>query len=173
MSLDSQQNVRSCPSPGIESARARKRTVIVEVKRFAIVGVVNTVLDLTVLNSLIFLTHVGRNGFWFSSFKLISFLLATSNSYFINHSWTFQGRAGSRSAMQASQFLIVSLFGGLINISAASYVATFVPAIRGMEEYWPSIAALVGTACSLASNFLGYKHIVFSECQSARSDRTV
>jgi putative flippase GtrA len=143
-----------------------------EAKRFIVVGLINTALDLAVLNCLIFFTHVGRSGLWFTLFKSISFLVAVANSYFINHSWTFDGKAGTRSVMQAGQFLVVSLLGALINVSSASYVASFVPAIRGLESYWPSIAALAGTACGLGSNFLGYKHLVFSQRQSASPDGT-
>ena len=133
-----------------------------EAKRFVIVGFINTALDLAVLNSLILLTRVGRNGLWFALFKSISFLVAVANSYVINHSWTFAGKGGPRSLTQASQFLVVSLVGAFINVTSASYVATFIPPILGLESYWPSLAALTGTACGLASNFLGYKHIVFS-----------
>jgi putative flippase GtrA len=143
---------------------------VIEVKRFVIVGFLNTVIDLAVLNALISLTHLGRNGLWFSLFKAISFLVAILNSYFVNHGWTFGGRAGKRSIAQASQFLVVSVFGALINVSSASYVATFIPPVHGIESYWPSIAALVGTACGLASNFLGYRHIVFAAGRSAEAD---
>jgi putative flippase GtrA len=134
-----------------------------EIRKFGVVGLINTAVDLTVLNSLIFLTHIGRNGFWFSFFKGISFLVAVLNSYVINHSWTFGGSTGGRSAGQACQFVTVSLFGAAINISAASYVVTFISPLNGMVRYWPSVAALAGTACGLIFNFMGYKYIVFSQ----------
>jgi putative flippase GtrA len=136
--------------------------LIVEVRRFGIVGLANTAVDLAVLNALILLTHMGRNGIWFSIFKAISFLVAVLNSYFINQSWTFGRSGGERSVSQAGQFLAVSLLGAVINVSSASYVATFISPIHGIERYWPSIAALAGTASGLIFNFLGYKHIVFS-----------
>jgi hypothetical protein len=70
---------------------------------------------------------------------------------------------------QAGQFLAVSLVGAVINVSSASYVATFISPIHGIERYWPSIAALAGTASALIFNFLGYKHIVFSPRRLAPS----
>jgi len=146
--------------------KASNCSALTEAKRFVVVGFINTALDLVVLNSLIFLTHLGRSGLWFSVFKSISFLVAVANSYVINHSWTFGGKGGRRSLMQAGQFLVVSLVGAVINVTSASYVATFIPPIHGLESYWPSIAALAGTACGLASNFLGYKHIVFASSDS-------
>jgi putative flippase GtrA len=149
------------PTPA-EPRRALGNRLIGEVGRFGVVGLANTAVDLVVLNALILLTHMGRNGIWFSIFKAISFLVAVLNSYFINHSWTFARSGGERSVSQAGQFLAVSLLGAVINVSSASYVATFISPIHGFERYWPSIAALAGTASALIFNFLGYKHIVFS-----------
>jgi putative flippase GtrA len=134
----------------------------VEIRRFGVVGLINTAVDLTVLNTLIFLTHMGRNGIWFSFFKAISFLVAVLNSYLINHSWTFGRSAGRRGMAQVGQFLVVSLFGAVVNVSSASYVATFISTSYGIERYWPSVAVLAGTASGLIFNFLGYKYIVFS-----------
>jgi putative flippase GtrA len=150
------------PARPAQPGRALGNRLIVEVRRFGVVGLVNTALDLAVLNGLIFLTHMGRNGIWFSIFKTISFLVAVLNSYFINHSWTFGRSGGERSVSQAGQFLAVSLLGAVINVSSASYVDNFIAPIHGIERYWPSIAALAGTASALIFNFLGYKHIVFS-----------
>ena len=158
----------SQPDPSLgspTSAEARRvlgNRLFVELRRFGVVGLINTAVDLAVLNALIFLTHMGRNGIWFSIFKAISFLVAVLNSYFINHSWTFGRSGGERSVSQAGQFLAVSLVGAVINVSSATYVATFISPIHGIERYWPSIAALAGTASALIFNFLGYKHIVFS-----------
>jgi putative flippase GtrA len=149
------------PTPA-QTQPALGNRLIVEITRFGVVGLVNTAVDLAVLNALIFLTHMGRNGIWFTIFKAISFLVAVLNSYFINQSWTFGRSGGERSVSQASQFLAVSLVGAVINVSSASYVATFITPIHGIERFWPSIAALAGTASALVFNFLGYKHIVFS-----------
>jgi putative flippase GtrA len=149
------------PTPA-QPRRALGNPLIVEVTRFGVEGLVNTAVDLAVLNALIFLTHMGRNGIWFTIFKAISFLVAVLNSYFINQRWTFGRSGGERSVSQAGQFLAVSLLGAVINVSSASYVATFITPIHGIERFWPSIAALAGTASALIFNFLGYKHIVFS-----------
>ena len=152
-----------CPTPAAKPRQhSRKNPLFVEIRRFGVVGLINTVVDLMVLNTLIFFTHLGRTGIWFSVFKGISFLVAVLNSYLINHAWTFAGSGGRRSATQAGQFLLVSLFGAVINIGSASYVASFILPPSGIVKYWPSIAALAGTAVALIFNFLGYKHIVFS-----------
>jgi putative flippase GtrA len=164
---DLNSNSRCCAPNPAPRRRVPGSSLSVEIKRFGVVGVLNTVVDLTVLNALIFLTHLGKSGIWFTAFKGISFLAAVLNSYFINHSWTFQRSTREKSVAQAGQFLIVSLFGAVINISSASYVATYIASPAAIAKYWPSIAALAGTACGLILNFLGYKHIVFSSRRPA------
>ncbi len=150
------------PPPPVSSAQPQAPNLALQLRRFLLVGCINTALDLGVLNLLIILTHVGQRGPWFTLFKAGSFSVALVNSYFMNHGWTFRHHGKSRSVMQAGHFVIVSLIGALLNISSSSYIATFIPPIAGAEKFWPTIAALVGAACGLGCNFLGYRHVVFS-----------
>jgi putative flippase GtrA len=134
-----------------------------EAWRFIIVGIVNTFVDLGVLNLLILTTHTGQRGFDFMLIKTTSFMVAVLNSYFLNRSWTFRAKGRQKSFLHSSsQFLLVSLIGAVVNVGTASYVATFVPPLGGLEKLWPSAAALVGTACSFVWNFIGYKYFVFT-----------
>ncbi|HLK32438.1 MAG TPA: GtrA family protein [Terriglobales bacterium] len=139
-----------------------------EAWRFVIVGIINTVVDLGVLNLLIQLTHTGEKGLHFMLIKTTSFMVAVMNSYYLNRVWTFRATGRQKSLVRSgSQFLIVSLIGAVVNVGTASYVATFVPPAVGLEKLWPSAAALVGTACSFVWNFIGYKYIVFSSRNQA------
>lgn len=142
---------------------ATKGQLRTEAWRFVLVGIINTVVDLGVLNLLIQLTHTGQRGFDFMLIKTTSFMVAVMNSYYLNRSWTFRATGRHKSLVRSgSQFLIVSLVGAVVNVGTASYVATFVPPITGLEKLWPSAAALVGTAGSFIWNFIGYKYIVFT-----------
>lgn len=151
--------------------------VFLQFAKFVAVGTLNTLLDLGVLNVLIFLTGIAV-GFWYSLFKGISFILAVINSYFWNKYWTFtptRTNAGypqtkSESPRQSallkefSQFLIVSLIGLGINIGTASLVVNVVgPAANISPERWANIGALAATAVSLIWNFIGYKFFVFKK----------
>ncbi len=60
----------------IASALAPKRArtpLAGEIARFALVGVINTGVDLVILNALIAISHRGRTGLLYSLFKAISF----------------------------------------------------------------------------------------------------
>ncbi len=131
-------------------------------------GAINTIVDLAVLNLLIAATHTGKTGASFALFKSIAFVCALLNSYLMNRSWTFERDVRKSRVVEGSQFLVVSLLGALVNVGSSWYVATFVSHSPDLDRYWPSIAALVGTAFSLGFNFVGYKYFVFA--RSGRRD---
>jgi len=140
-----------------------KRHLFRQVFRFGIVGALNTVVDLAVLNTLIFTTNRGRTGAMYAFYKAIAFGCAVLNSYLLNRSWTFQ-RVGSKSqTVEGAQFLFISVLGSVVNVGSSWYVATFAhPFGRLNQNLWPSFAALIGTAFSLGFNFIGYKFWVFA-----------
>lgn len=137
--------------------------------RFCIVGVINTVVDIVVLNGLIVFTGTGHTGPLFTFYKTISFLAALLNSFYMNSKWTFsdEERGGRPTVTQGAQFVIISVLSSIVNVASASYVATYMKAPTGMEHYWPTVAALVGTVFSFVFNFIGYKYLVFSSRASA------
>ena len=139
-----------------------------QIARFAIIGVINTAVDLAVLNTLIALSHRGRTGLLYSFFKAISFLFAVLNSYWLNSRWAFRQTARQNTSMRIGRFLSVSVLGLAINVGAASWVAVFTEPFGWLARWWPSVAALAGAACGLAFNFAGYKYLVFFTRRTAR-----
>jgi putative flippase GtrA len=133
-----------------------------QVLRFIAVGVVNTAIDLAVLNVLIAATDRGRSGIVYLLFKAVSFTCATTNSYFLNRHWTFAGASGGKAVeRQALEFAVVSVLGLIVNVTAATSFVAVVPVLVVSEKLWPSVGALFGTCCSLVTNFFGYKFFVF------------
>jgi len=124
--------------------------------------VVNTLVDLAVLNGLIALTHSGRTGLLYAIFKTAAFICAVLNSYVMNSAWTFERTHPRKTSKEVAEYLLISGFGAVVNVGSSWYVATFMQPRPELAAYWPSIAALVGTAFSFAFNFAGYKYFVFS-----------
>src|SRR5437868_14495448 len=90
---------------------------LLEFKRFVIVGIVNTAVDLGVLNALILLSGTGHSGFSYSVLKTISFTVALANSYYLNRTWTFKARPVQKSTVRtAGQFVFISVLGAIINV---------------------------------------------------------
>jgi putative flippase GtrA len=145
---------------GTASLIGGKIPVIFQFAKFGAVGALNTLLDLGVLNLLIFLSGIAA-GFWYSGFKAASFVAASINSYFWNRYWTF-GAGGSASIKEFSQFFVVTLIGFGINVGTASFIVNVIGPLAGISaNLWANIGALLATALSLIWNFLGYKFIVF------------
>lgn len=148
---------------GSDKARARSdgpglKTQFV---RFIVVGGINTVVDLAVLNALIFGFDAGREGALFAVFKTAAFAVAVANSYVLNKLWTFESK-DTRVQGTLVPFLVISLVGLVLNVGTAAIFATYLPAPHGLlEPLWPSVASLTGTAAGLVWNFVGYRTMVF------------
>lgn len=134
--------------------------VIFQFIKFAIIGGMNTMLDLGILNLLIFITGIAA-GVYYSVFKSISFSIAVTSSYFWNKYWTFQdfNRPQFREIMK---FLFVNIIGFIVNVSIASIVVNVVGAPAGISaNVWANIGAVSATIIGLLWNFIGMKLIVF------------
>lgn len=138
--------------------------------RFGLIGGLNTGVDLLVLNTLMFSTGV-FSGALYIFFKSISFIFASTFSYFMNKRWAFKDNSKEKAVQKFSQFFAVSLVGMVINVSVAAVaviylqpiIATQIPLLAFSPEIWGSIGGLFGTAVGLIWNFFGYKFIVFKK----------
>jgi len=138
--------------------------------KFAAVGTLNTLLDLGVLNALIFITGFAR-GAPFAGFKAVSFLVASTNSYFWNKFWTFESRAPIALGEYA-RFLLFTLVGTFLNVGVASLIVNVLGAPEGVgEKLWANAGALIAVFTSLLWNFLAYRKIVFRPALRAPSSK--
>lgn len=128
--------------------------------RFAAVGVANTVIDLGILNILIFIFGLTQP-FLFSFYKSTSFICALLNSYFMNKSFTF----GIKESKQKTFYLFVffSLIGFMVNVTSSSFVFYALSSL-GKDyavHFLATISGIAGTVLGLSINYLSYKYIVF------------
>lgn len=130
--------------------------------RFVIVGALNTLVDLGVLNALMFFSGIS-SGIYFTLFKATSFLVAVTNSYIWNKRWTFKS-LGKVSTREYVLFGIVSVVGMVINVTTASLIVNAVTPPYGIGlQLWANIGALLAIAVSFIWNFFGYRNIVFGK----------
>jgi putative flippase GtrA len=139
--------------------------VIYQFGKFAAVGVLNTFVDLGVLN--LEIVMLGTPGVWvYRIFKTVSFLAATTNSFLWNKYWTFNSQEPA-SAKQTIEFYGVAVVGFLLNVGLASYVFSNVSRpVSVSPNLWANIGALVGVAAAFIWNFIGYKFWVFKKKES-------
>jgi putative flippase GtrA len=144
------------------------RRVVVQFSRFLVVGVLNTAVDLAVLNLETVLSDV-KDGVGYAVQKGVSFSVAVVFSYFLNKRWTFEDASRTGRKKKFSRFAVVSILGALIHVFSATFVVTYVKPIINpaldlailTDQLWVNIGALCGTAAGFLWNFLGYKFLVF------------
>lgn len=130
--------------------------------RFFCVGLLNTGIDFGVLNFLIYLTGKS-SGVYFPVFKSVSFIVAVTNSYFMNKRWTFKSSESAKTS-EFLKFFGVNIVGWGINVGVATYVVNYVSAPAGISPVlWANIGAFSAVAFTLVWNFIGMKFIVFKK----------
>ncbi|MEK7555291.1 MAG: GtrA family protein [Patescibacteria group bacterium] len=155
----------------------RKISIIWQIGKFGVIGVLNTLVDWGVLAILIFSFRKYLNidskdlliaGIaFYSLYKAISFIIANINSYYWNKYWTFATGVAKKTKAEFLQFFMVSILGFSINVGIASYVFKYIHPIGGLNfDQWGIIGAAVGSVVGLAWNFIGYKFIVFHSPRS-------
>lgn len=137
---------------------------IYQFAQFAAVGTLNTFIDLGIFNLEAFLYGAIPSGnLIFASFKAVSFLCATANSFVWNKYWTF-GSRDRATAGQVGGFYGVALVGWGLNVGAA----TLVKALGPSTHLWVDLVApLGGVIASFLWDFLGFKYFVFGRKSSA------
>lgn len=133
-----------------------------QLAKYGLVGVLNTLLDFSVLNLLSYIFSIYSQ----SSLILInvfSFLAANLNSYFWNKYWTFQNQ-NKKVVGELLKFFIVSVIGFLLNSAILWFFTTRIKPLFGFSpQVWLNIVKLVATVVYIIWNFIGYKLIVFKE----------
>jgi putative flippase GtrA len=130
-------------------------SLVREAPLFLTIGVVNTVIDYAVLNALLVIGPLKA--------KVISTVVATTASYFMNRHWTYAHRESGRMRREYVVFFCLNLAGLAINLSAlaaAKYVLDY-------SEHNPSdrlafnIANAVGIGLAMVFRFFTYRLLVF------------
>lgn len=145
----------------MENLWHRTRQALPRLVRFGAVGVSNTVVDLVVLNVLLYSiargdTHAGI----FPVIATISFIAATLNSFYWNRRWTFKAKSGSISR-DLSRFYVITIVSFVINVGISSFLVWLDPFPRVSPTLWANAAKIIATGVSLLFNFVGYDRLVF------------
>jgi putative flippase GtrA len=136
--------------------------VFQQLAKYGLVGVLNTLLDFSVLNLLSYTFSV-YSKLSLVLINVISFLAANINSYFWNKYWTFQS-GNKKIAGEFLKFFLVSVIGFLLNSGVLWFFTTMIkPAFGLSPQVWLNVVKLVATVIYLIWNFVGYKLIVFKE----------
>jgi putative flippase GtrA len=127
--------------------------------QFAAVGTLNSFIDIGIFNLETFLYAAPITTPIFAVFKAISFLFATTNSFFWNRNWTF-GSTDKVNVGEVTGFYTIALIGWGLNVA----IATFVKSIGPETKLWIDVVSPVaGILVTFIWNFVGYKYFVFKK----------
>ncbi len=126
--------------------------------KFIIAGILNTLLDWGILNTLLILTGK-QEAVFYALFKCISFLFAALNSFLLNKHWVFKAQDEK---FQILKFSVITVSGIILN-NLAAVLATYklCPLIFSGFYYCSNLGAFIGTLISFIWNFLGYRFFAF------------
>ncbi|MBI4129035.1 MAG: GtrA family protein [Parcubacteria group bacterium] len=137
--------------------------ILYQLAKFVLVGVLNTLIDIGVLNLMIFLTHI-RTGYPIPVFAALGFVAALVNSYAWNKLWTFENTETTAITKEFQSFFIVSLVGLALNVGTVHVVVNVITAPADVNQVvWDNLAKILGSIASLIWNFVGYKFFVFKK----------
>ncbi|MDP1689507.1 MAG: GtrA family protein [bacterium] len=124
--------------------------------KFVGIGISNTAVDFIILNLILFFGD--GEIIWFMMSKTISFLGASTNSFFWNKYWTF--KSSGKFHQEIFPFIVISGIALIINVSTASIL------FRLFIDYLPSVfaanvSAVFASLVAFSCNFFGYKYFVF------------
>jgi putative flippase GtrA len=129
--------------------------------KFVVVGLINTTIYFIILNVLSAITKITM-GNALIPLVIVAFVVATTNSYFLNKRWAFSDKSGSDNGRKFSLFLLVSIVGAVINTSIVRLISTNIHPLFNLSSHlWLNVAAICATGVSLIWNFIGYKLFVF------------
>lgn len=143
-----------------------KKKSILQFIKFALVGIMNTLIDTVVSMALNALLH------WYYPAKIIGYCCGIVNSYILNSGWTFKTER-KRNAREIISFiavnlavlgislLLMALFRDVVGISD-EWLLTWLPEWFVKIFNGERVCMLLSTGISLIINFFGNKFIVFA-----------
>ncbi|MEW5907692.1 MAG: GtrA family protein [Patescibacteria group bacterium] len=147
--------------------------LIYQFAKFFLVGGLNFLIDMGILNFLVFYTSIS-GGLTQSGFKGISFSVAVINSYLWNKFWTFKRVSTESVSKEFFQFATVSIIGLLINLGVDYVFVNIINPFGGMPlKTWAQFSAMIAAIAALFWNFIGYKFIVFDTKPTRRVGETI
>jgi glycosyltransferase involved in cell wall biosynthesis/putative flippase GtrA len=140
--------------------------LLLQLFRFAVTGLLNTLVDFGVFNLLIWLWGA-TDTLTISFINLLSVSLAIINSFFLNRHWTFAS-SGGKGRLQFQRFLLASLAGAAINTTTVFLLSSLLSQIHTTSYLYLNAAKVLGTIFSAGWNFWAYRNWVFSRDKSAQ-----
>ena len=143
------------------SKRQRLKSGGLRFSKFSMVGVTNALIDIGVLNLLLWLEPT-RDAWMLAVYNGVALILANVNSYFGNTLWTFRGKA-DHGRRQNTLFLLQAL----VNISVSNglfYLLVRLLLVYDVVPGWiaGNVAKIISVIVASTLSFFLMRYVVFS-----------
>lgn len=141
----------------------KKFLFVFQLAKFLLIGAFFALIDLTVLNSLMFYFGI-TEGVPYLIFVAVSFIIATSLKYLGDKYWAFEKTERNQLGLEFGKFFTITLISAGIQIGIADLVVNRIGVQFGIDPLiWANFGKIAGITVASAWNFLGYKFIVFKK----------
>lgn len=145
------------------AAKHKNKVGFLQMGKYGVIGVLNTLLNAGIYNFLIFITNIA-SGFTVDLFFITAFVITVTNSFFWNRYWTFEKIGTETVGKDAFQFFFVSTIVAVINTGIIHLLVNVIGAPVGIDlKIWANIALAFTIITAFFGNFFGYKFIVFKK----------
>lgn len=145
----------------IASLLAQRIPALFQLAKYGLIGVLNTLLNLSIINFLATLTGITA-GIGAGLFVIGGFVVANTHSFFWNKYWTFAARSTEEAPVQYMEFLMVTAASSLMGAALVAALTHFIAPPLGLNaRQWLNLANVFAIIISLVWNFVGYKFFVF------------
>ncbi len=128
--------------------------------RFALVGILNTCVDIPLLNLLLwrFPTH---NANLLLGYNSLAYMLGAINSFYFNKYWTFK-QSKKTTSSQLLRFALISLLGIVCNDGIIWIVARVLHPFIASNFLWANVSKAVAIIGTAAVSYFGMRLLVFA-----------
>ncbi len=134
----------------LRRAVERWQTLLRELTKFGLIGIVNTVLDFAVWNALLFIGPIKA--------QIVATAISATSSYFMNRHWTFRHRARSGLRREYTLFFAFNAVGLVITASILG-LATYAFGID--DRLWLNVVKVFAIGVATLFRFWSYRRWVF------------
>jgi putative flippase GtrA len=150
--------------PARQSAKQRRPSfwqhLLGQLLRFGMVGGINTILDLLILNSLFWLFPTS-NLFISLVFNSLAYSVGAVNSFLLNKYWTFEHRHGI-TRKEVSRFAVTTLLGIGCNDLLLWCASIPLSHLIDHSHLWMNIPKIIAIAGTVLISYLGMRLWVFT-----------
>lgn len=149
------QEEKGCPSPRRERLRLLK-----QLTRFSLIGGLNTLIDIVVLNLLLLLWST-NNTLQILIYNALAYAAGASNSFVCNKYWTFQQRQ-SISLRELLRFAATTLAGVTLNSTMLWLAGLTLRPLPLNATLWTNASKVLAISATMLISYAGMRLWVFT-----------